>query len=109
MSTSDCSIITSLPRRIARNASASNYFAYFTYSEMRMSSATSSHEPSRSLKNSSVLFVFPRLTAAMNRFASIKYLVLLPGKLIGLFFDLSFKLIQINVFGSLEYLIQHGF
>jgi len=43
------------------------------------------------------------------KIASIKNLVLLPGKLICLFFDLSFELIQINVFGFLDYIFQQGF
>ena len=36
-----------------------------------------------------VLLVFPRFTAAVKTFVSIKNLALLPGKIVGLFFDLS--------------------
>jgi hypothetical protein len=37
-----------------------------------------------------VLFVLPRFTVVVKRFVSIKNLSILPGKLVGLFFDLSF-------------------
>lgn len=63
---------------------------------------------SRSFKSSSVVFVLPRLIAAMKRLVSIKNFIFLSCKLVGLFLDLGFEPVQISVLGLLYDLVDQS-
>ncbi len=108
ISSSDCSMTMTLLRMSSKKPCASNLRAYLSYSEIRMSSATNSQVPSIRFTRSSVLFVFPLLTAATKRLVSIKNLVFLSGKPVCLFLDLFFQPVQVCVFGLLYDILNHG-